>query len=207
MEQDSRTDRPFDKIEDKSENANDAAPEVGEQGQGAQESEQKKIEEDLEAKLQQTYERLLRLAADFENYKKRVEAEKLEFVKFANEKLVRDLLPVLDNLRRALDAAKGSDAESPLVSGVQIVYNQFLKVLEKFGVKPIEALGKQFDPGVHEAMHMVETDEHEPGTVVEELLPGYSMGGRILRPALVCVARKPEPTSPGFEIPQQAEEN
>jgi molecular chaperone GrpE len=204
MDQDPKTDRPFDKPEEEAKNKNESAPQEQEQ---SEKQEKEEIQENTEDKLKQTYERLLRVAADFENYKKRVEAEKIEFVRFANEKLVRDLLPVLDNLKRAIETAKGKDADSPLVSGVQIVYNQFLKVLERFGVKPIEAVGKQFDPGVHEAMHMVETDEHEPGTVVEELLPGYVMSGRVLRPALVCVARKPEPTSPGFEIPQQVEEN
>jgi molecular chaperone GrpE len=204
MEQDPRTDRPFDKPEEKTENTNDALAQAQEEAQSAKPEEN---HEDIEAKLKQTYERLLRVAADFENYKKRVEAERSEFVKFANEKLVRDLLPVLDNLKRAIETAKGNDANSAFLAGVQIVYKQFLKVLERFGVKPIEAVGKQFDPGVHEAMHMVETDEHEPGTIVEELAPGYTMSGRVLRPALVCVARKPEPTSPGIQIPEQVEEN
>lgn len=133
---------------------------------------------------------LLRLQAEFENYKKRQAKERREFQKSASEKVLKEILPILDNLERALSHAE-EGAEGPkLIEGVQLVTRQFRESLIHFGVEAIEALGQPFDPHVHEAMSRVETDGEPPdGTIVEEYQRGYLLNGRVLRPALVGVAK------------------
>ena len=129
---------------------------------------------------------LIRMAADFENFKKRARKEKEDLRKFGNEHLVRDILPVLDNLERAL-AHVDSDA-NPLVEGIKMVSKQFLQVMENYGVRPIESAGKPFDPAIHDAMTQQPTADAEPGTVLQEFERGYTIHERLLRPARVIVA-------------------
>jgi molecular chaperone GrpE len=142
---------------------------------------------DLEAK--NNYERLLRQAAEVENFKKRSSREREDAIRFANESLVKDLLPVVDNLERAISHASGGGNGKPLVEGVEMVLRGLLDVLVKHGVSPISAQGQPFDPTKHEAMSQVESDEHEPNSVVEELHKGYMLRDRLLRAALVSVAK------------------
>ena len=139
------------------------------------------------AKLQ---DKMLRLAAEFENYKKRSEREMAEFRKFANESLVKDFLPVLDNLWRAMESAKAGDGSvQQLLEGVSLTYGDMHKVLEKYGVTPIEALGQPFDPAFHQALMMETSEDHPDNTVVKEMQKGYLMKERLIRPSMVVVSQ------------------
>lgn len=142
---------------------------------------------ELEAK--NSYERYLRQAAELDNFKKRTARERDEAIRFANEALIKDLLPVVDNLERAVAHASGGGNGKPLVEGVEMVLKGLLDVLMKHGVVQITALGQLFDPSKHEAMAQVESDTHEPNSVVDELHKGYMLRDRLLRPALVSVAK------------------
>lgn len=136
-------------------------------------------------------ERYLRLYAEFENYKKLAQREQLDYTKFAAEKVLKELLPVVDNLERALAHARGANADASSMNGLALIVRQFLDVLQKCGCEPIEAVGKPFDPAFHQALAQVESSEHEPDTVVEEVQRGYLLHGRILRPSLVTVSKTP----------------
>jgi molecular chaperone GrpE len=136
---------------------------------------------------QANFGRYQRLAADFENYKRRTRQELGDRTQYANEELLRKLLPILDNLRRALDhAPEGADGN--WFDGLRMVVRQFDDTLQAQGVSPIPAVGEKFDPSKHEAIAREETDEHEEGTIVEEMQPGYRLHERVLRPTLVKVA-------------------
>jgi len=146
---------------------------------------------ELEAK--ENYDRFLRQAAELENFKKRMAREREDAIRYANESLIRDLLPVLDNLERAVEHARGGGNGKPLLEGVEMVFKGLLDVLGKHGVKQISAKGEIFDPEKHEAITQIESDKHEPNTVVEEHHKGYYLLDRLLRPSLVSVAKTPEP--------------
>jgi molecular chaperone GrpE len=148
--------------------------------------------ETKETEAKNYYERLLRQAAELENYKKRSARERDDAIRYANESLLKDLLPVVDNLERAIAHASGGGNGKPLVEGVEMVLRGLADALAKHGVIPILALGQPFDPTKHEAMSQVETDDHEPNSVVEELHKGYMLRDRLLRPALVSVAKAVE---------------
>ena len=139
--------------------------------------------------LAQDYlEHLKRLQADFENYKKREEKKKKEFLEFANEGLLSNLLGVVDNLERALQATEGESNIEAIREGINHILREFHSVLSKEGVKPIEAKGHKFDPYQHEAVMTVETEDYPAETVVEELRKGYYFKSKVLRPAMVKVA-------------------
>ena len=157
----------------------------------SQDSEVKKLRQELDAKCEEVkvnYDRFVRQVAELENFKKRATREKDEAVRFANESLVRDLLPVIDNLERAVAHAQGGGNGKPLVEGVEMVLKGLLDVLAKHGVAQISAVGQPFDPEKHEAMAQVESENHTPNTVIEEHHKGYLLKDRLLRPALVTVA-------------------
>jgi molecular chaperone GrpE len=141
-------------------------------------------------KLRETHERLLRSAADLENYKKRAAKEREEVQKFGIEKLLKDLLPVVDGLDRALAAAPPDD---PLAGGVRLVRASLEQALAKHGVVGFSALGERFDPAIHEALMQVPTGERPAGTVVVEHARGFRLHERLLRPAMVGVAVEPPP--------------
>jgi molecular chaperone GrpE len=145
---------------------------------------------DLEAK--QHYERFLRQVAELENFKKRAAKEKEESLRYGNESLIRDLLPILDNLERAVTYAEGGGNGTPLLEGVEMTLKSFLDVLGKHGIRQITAKGEFFDPQKHEAMAQVETEELPPNSVVEEHHKGYFLFDRLLRPALVSTAKPPK---------------
>jgi len=151
---------------------------------------QKLNEKDKE--IEQLKERALYQQADFENFKRLKIKEKQEALKFGNETLVKELLPVIDNLERAIQHASRTEESKTITEGVELTLNGFLKVLEKFGVTRVAALGEPFDPNVHEAIAQEQRSDAAPGTVVAEFQKGYIMDGRLLRPAMVTVAKSPE---------------
>ena len=151
----------------------------------------KKLEE-KEKEIKGHHDRLLRLAADFENYKKRAAKEKEDWTKFANEDLIRAILPFIDNLERAVNHAEKIADTGVLIEGVRLTIQQLLQGLNRFGLSAFQSVGKPFDPTVHEAMLVVETDQHEPNQVVEEFQKGYLLNDRLLRPATVSVSKAPE---------------
>jgi len=156
----------------------------------------KDLEVQLEATEQEAkenYDRLLRVSAEFENYKKRTSRELEEFRKFANQSLIKELLSVVDNLELAMNSTNGHKTiEQGLLQGLDLTHKEILKVFEKFNVKPIEAKGQAFDPTFHEAVMQEETDEFAANTVINELQKGYLIHDRLLRPSMVVVARASE---------------
>jgi molecular chaperone GrpE len=145
--------------------------------------------QEARAAVQRTREQLLRTAADFDNYRKRSRREIDDAHKQGREELLRDLLPVFDNLERAAaHAGQATDAKA-VAEGVNMVLRQFLDTLGKIGIRRIAAVGQVFDPTQHEAIHQAETADHPPGTVMEEVQPGYAMGDRLIRAAMVVVAK------------------
>jgi len=153
-------------------------------------------------RLKETHERHLRAAADLENYKRRAAREKEEVERFGIQKLLKDLLPVIDNLDRALE--HGGETKGPLAEGVSATRRIFDETLGRYGVKGFTAVGEPFDPNRHEAMQQVATSEVAPGTVVSEMVRGYTLHDRLVRPALVAVAiAPPEPIEVG-ELPPVA---
>ncbi|MCX5802216.1 MAG: nucleotide exchange factor GrpE [Proteobacteria bacterium] len=152
---------------------------------------QKSLEE-KEENIKILQDKLLYLQAEFENFKKLKIKEKQEILMFGNEVLIRQLLPVLDNLDRALEHVSKTEDFKSIEDGVGITLNEFLKVLEKSGVTRVDALGKKFDPNIHEALYQEERDDVEPDTIVSEFQKGYMLNGRLIRPSRVSVSKKPE---------------
>lgn len=150
-------------------------------------------------------DRLLRLHAEFENYKKRAARDRSEFVRFANEGLVLELLPVVDSLEHAVATARCGGEARGVAEGVDIILRLFQTTLEKAGVKPIEALGHEFDPNFHQAVAQVESTDGRDNIAVEEVRKGYLLEGRLLRPAMVKVS-KAKVLSSGFKV-QGSEED
>ena len=134
-------------------------------------------------------ERIVRLTADFDNFRKRAQREKDEARQFANQGLLEKLLPVLDNFEMALTAVK--DADPSVRDGVRMILDQLLGVLKESGVEPVDAMGQPFDPNLHEALSQEETTEVEEGTVVQQVQRGYKLNDRLVRPARVVVAKAP----------------
>lgn len=154
--------------------------------------EMKKDLEEKDAKIKALEDRILYLQADFENFKKIKIKEKQDTLKFGNETLIKELLPVLDNFELALKHSESTEDYKSIHDGVKLILNEFLKVLEKAGVKPVEAIGRKFDPNYHEAMFQEEHEDIEPDTVVSELQRGYLLNDRLIRPSRVGVSKKPE---------------
>ncbi|MCC6712867.1 MAG: nucleotide exchange factor GrpE [Candidatus Dadabacteria bacterium] len=144
-----------------------------------------------EKSYKELYQRYIRLAADFENYKKRLAREKSDIITYGNEELIKALLNVLDNLERALSHSEGPEEDARAVlEGVKLVHKQFLSLLEKFGVEPVPAdRGLEFDPRVHQAIERVDSADVDSGRIISEMLRGYTLKERLLRPALVSVSK------------------
>lgn len=148
------------------------------------------LEEQLAAKekeARENWDRFLRERADLENYRKRVGREKEELLNYGNKSLLEEILPIIDNLERAL-AHASEDGIGGVVEGIRMTHAMLLTALKKFNVTPIEAVGATFDSAFHQAMAQVPTDQHEPNTVVEEYQKGYMLKDRLLRPSMVTVA-------------------
>ena len=148
--------------------------------------------EEARNKLQETEEKLLRLAAEFDNTKKRLEREREISLKYAEENILKELLPGIDNIERAMEQGREANNIESLLEGVELTRKGLLATLEKYGVKAIESNGQPFDPNIHEALAMEETDEIEPNLVLREYLKGYFFKERLLRPAKVIVSKSPE---------------
>lgn len=171
-------------------------------------SELAKLREQIVAKereCEENYDRYVRQLAELDNFRKRTKREKDDAIRFANEALIRDLLPVVDNLERAVAHSKGGGNGRPLVEGVEMVLKGLLDALTKHGLIQVSAVGEPFDPAKHEAMAQLTSDSYAPNTVVEEHHKGYLLGDRLLRPALVTVAKTGK--SQGKKIDESQVEN
>ena len=169
---------------------NDKYESVAEQAAPPEQQDQQELE-NLKKERDSLYDRLLRKQAEFENYKKRMDRERSEYLQFASAELMKELLGALDSfdiaIRNAADA--GKDGENTL-RGFELIYKQLQDTLARFGLKPIEATGKKFDPNVHQAVSTQAATGVEENTVVEEMRKGYTLNGRLLRPAMVSVSVK-----------------
>ena len=185
----------------KKQSEEDAAPEMTalekrlaekaakESDEGADENAGPETLTDAQEAIAELNERIVRLTADFDNFRKRAQREKDEARQFANQGLLEKLLPVLDNFEMALTAVK--DADPSVRDGVQMILDQLLGVLKESGVEPVDAMGQPFDPNLHEALSQEETTEVEEGTVVQQVQRGYKLNDRLVRPARVVVAKAP----------------
>jgi molecular chaperone GrpE len=141
--------------------------------------------------LKETYDRLLRTTAEFENYKKRMAREMDEFRKYANQSLLREMLSIVDHIELALQAAGGSGSQKTIADGLGLTLKELLRILERFNVTPVETAGKPFNPEVHEAILREPAEGLPENAIVREMQKGYMINGRLLRPALVVVAAAP----------------
>ncbi len=142
----------------------------------------------LAAEKAELKDRLLRSLADFDNFRRRAERDRSEFIQFAAMEIIRDLLPVLDDFQRAL---KVETADKEYAKGIELIYQRFFETLKKAGLEPIQAAGEPFDPNRHQAVDRVQTEEVADQTVLDEYQSGYNFKGKLLRPAMVKVAVKP----------------
>ena len=161
-----------------------------EEGEESEESDLEKARNERDRMREQ----LLRVAADFDNFRKRSRKEIEEVRRRSIEDTLREVLPIVDNLERAADAMGNATEVAAVVDGVHMVLRGFEDVASRLGLKRVESVGKLFDPTCHDAMQQQETDEFPPGTIVSEVVPGYYLGERLLRPAMVVVAKPPTPT-------------
>ena len=195
----------------------DIEPEVP-NGESAENTEQETVEqevsldEELRKQLTQALEeskvhkeQYLRTLADMENLRKRTQREKEDLAKYANESILREILPVIDNLERAVEHAEQTENNTGLLEGVQMTLTQFNQVLAQFGVEPVDATGQPFDPAYHQAMGQLESAEQPPNTVIQQMQKGYQLHDRLLRPAFVMVAKPPADTTGSSTTEEQAE--
>jgi molecular chaperone GrpE len=145
--------------------------------------------DELQRQRDDYYDRLLRKTAEFDNYRKRVDRDRQATSESLTAEVMRDLLPLVDDLERALKAEPGNDAAQSYRRGVELIQRQLLEILRRRGVKPIEALGADFDPHYHQAVSYDASEGHRDGEVIEEFARGYMLGERLLRPAMVKVAK------------------
>lgn len=170
-------------------NTEEAAAAAGEeQTFGASAEELQERIQALTAQSEEYMQRLARSQADFDNFRKRTIREKEELGKYASSKLISELVPVIDNFSRALDTNPEGEGSESFVKGVRMIYRQFENVLQAEGLTAMETIGQPFNPEFHQAVMTVESDEHEEGTVVEELQKGYMLKDKVLRPAMVKVS-------------------
>ncbi len=147
------------------------------------------------ADLESMKDQLLRKAADFDNAKKRLEKDKEDYYKFATEKLIQELLPVLDNLNRAIEQAEKADPDDAILKGIHLIEKHVFDILKKYGLTRIEALDQPFSTQFHDAIGEVEVKDKAEGTVVEEFEAGYLLHGKVLRPSRVKIAKAPSTSS------------
>lgn len=146
----------------------------------------------LRKELEEEKDRCLRLNAEFENQRKRLQKEKEEFVKYANEKLIIDLIDIMESLERGLENAKGSNNKDKLIQGLELIYKQLKNILEKNGLVPIKALGEKFDPYKHEAMMQTPSQDDEEDMILEEFARGYMLNNKVIRYSKVRVSKNKE---------------
>ena len=155
--------------------------------------------EKARTEAKELHERYLRSAADLENFKKRMQKEADENRKYANDELIKAMIPTVDNLERAITHSEGNADQDALLEGIRMVYRQLIDTLAKFGVEQIASLGKPFDPNLHQALMQVKTNQSPPNTVVTEVTKGYLLNGRLIRPSMVGVSVRE-----GDETPQES---
>ncbi len=185
-----------------------ADPAAGKSDENSQQNEEvTKLNDQLLEKNEELHalnDKYLRLAAEFDNYKRRVQRDQRDTIRFANEKLFKDLLPTLDNLERALQSGREQGRIEGLLEGVDLTYKHFLDTLQKMGIKQVSSVGEVFDPAQHQAMGQVESMTIPENVVVDEYQKGYFLHDRILRPAMVTVAKTK--TEPGNGEGQESKE-
>ena len=156
---------------------------------------QNELEENLRDEIEQLRDEKLRLLADMENLRKRSDRDRMDSIRYGNINFARDILSLGDNLSRALDAipkdAEKTETITNLINGLRMVQREFTSILEKHGIKKIEALNQRFDHNFHQAMMEIESEDVEEGIVIQEIQSGYNMHDRLLRPSMVGVAKKP----------------
>jgi len=162
---------------------------------------------DKEKEIAELKDKYLRALADTDNIRKRMRQQSEDTVRLQRENLLRDLLPITDNLERAVEAARGGGNGKPIVEGVEMVLRSLLDFLRTNGVIPRESVGRPFDPQFHEAVDHVESGEHPPNTVISEFHRGYQVGERVLRPARVAVAKAPSRDGPSRKNGEDGENN
>ena len=179
------------------------AGEAGEESEKSEEEQPAQLEilkerlSETEKQNKELEDRLIRLAAEFDNYKKRVAKEQNQLIKNANQELISKLLESLDNFSRALDSARNSADIKSLQSGVELIYSQLIDILTKEGLEEIKAVGERFDPYLHEAVLQIESDRPE-GTIVDEISKGYKLNGKVIRHSKVVVSRKKNGSAKSF---------
>jgi molecular chaperone GrpE len=179
-----------DELAEESRIAGDVEDDV--EGDGADDASEEDGPEDIDKvklEVKENYDKYLRVCAEFDNYKKRAAREVGDFRKYANETLLKDLLSVIDNLERAVESTQDvKEAADGVVEGVEMTLKEILKIVERYGVKPVEALGEPFDPSFHQAVMQEESDSQPENTVLTELQKGYLLHDRLLRPSMVVVS-------------------
>ena len=187
----------------------EAAAEAQDTGDAEEEeSETARMTRELEAAKQlaeENYDKFVRFQAEMENYRKRVQKERVEDRKYAHLPVMRDLMEIVDNLERAMEHARNNSGEGVdgIVAGVEMVAKQLNETFERHGMKRIKSVGEQFDPTMHEAMGLVETDSAPENQVMEEYEAGYFLHERVVKPAKVMVSKKPSQAPPAQESPQE----
>ena len=176
-------------VEAEADNADEDAAQEKEKKFGKKKKAADKKAEAYEAKIAELEDRVKRQMAEFENYRKRTEKEKAAMFEMGAKSVVEKILPVVDNFERGLAAVPEADKEGAFASGMNLIYKQMMTELEGLGVKPIEAVGKEFDPNLHNAVMQVESDEYEEGIVAQELLKGYMYRESVVRHSMVAVAQ------------------
>jgi len=177
-------------------------PENPQQNEGVGEGQTQRL--DKADEIEAVNDKYLRLAAEFENYKRRVQRDQSDTIRFANEKLLRDMLPTLDNLERAIQSGRNQDNVDGILKGIDLTYKHFIETLRKMGVTQVSSVGEIFDPAKHQAVGQVESSNVPENAIVEEYQKGYFLHDRILRPAMVTVA-KAIPAAPDGEATQPQE--
>lgn len=193
QERDKQPDAPEPEGTDGPTSANDA---VADSGNGAASADPLA---EAKAEALRFKDQWMRSAADFDNFRKRTRRELDDTRKAGREELLKDLLPVFDNLERAMTSAERATEVKPVADGLKMVLRQFADTLGRSGITKVPTVGSQFDPGVHEAIQQVETDETPPGTVVAEVQPGYLQGDRLVRAAMVVVAKPKSAEAPAAD--------
>ncbi len=157
----------------------------------------------VEAERDKLKDQLLRTAADFDNFRKRSQKELVQAERRGREAILLEVLPIVDNLERAVQASESAADAAAVRQGVEMVLKSFADIASRIGLEAVESVGQRFDPNIHDAFQQQETDAHPPGTIVTEYQKGYRLGDKLLRPAMVVVAKKP-PAPPADEPSEEA---
>lgn len=180
-------------------NENGEEPKAEDETQAAEAPQERSPLEEAEAERDRLKDQLLRVAADFDNFRKRTKKDLEHAERRAKEDVLREVLPIIDNLERAVQAAQNATEVSSVAAGVEMVLKLFEDTAARLGLEKITSVGQRFDPSVHDAFQQQESSEHPPGTIIAEYQPGYRLGDRLLRPAMVVVAKKPSEPAQGSE--------